>query len=170
MKYAKIIHAELPLPLMVHVRAKRWALTMARYRPIELWIPEPGRLAFTIRANILEIDGQYFTEGATAEVIYRLERDDLGEYGLVRLGDIRLNFDAPGDARDFFRAKLEAFFGPVLTGGGVVIPEGGLLGVLRHLKSQCIRAEREWIVVGWEISSEVIEAFSRSGGESTCGG
>ena len=44
MKYAKVLHAELPLPLMVHARSTRWAFTMQRHRPIELVIPQSESL------------------------------------------------------------------------------------------------------------------------------
>jgi hypothetical protein len=161
MRYAKIIHAELPLPLMVHSRAQRWALTMSKYRPIELQIPSSHRFVFVIRVDAVEIDGVTSTAATTAIIEYQLVRDELGEYELQRDGGVRLTGSLPKGTRIFLKEKVGAFFGPVLNGAGVVIPEGGVLGALRKLESQGVHAEREWIVAGWNVPSEAIDELIR---------
>lgn len=161
MKYAKVVHAELPLPLMVHSRAPRWSLTMAKLRPIELRIPEANRFVFVVRVDAVEIDGVKSVAPSTAEFAYRLLQDEYGDYQLVRDG-VELESALPGPAASFLGEKLGAFFGPVLKSGGVVAPEGGALGALHGLRSRGVHAEHDWIVAGWDVPSNVVEDFIKS--------
>ena len=161
MRYAKVIHAELPLPLMVHARAPRWALTMAKHRPIELRIPESNQFVFVVRIDAVEVDGVTTAAPTTAAIAYHLLQDEYGDYRLQRDGGVQLDAALPEEARSFCQEKLGAFFGPVLNGSGVVVPEGGVLGALRGLQSRGVHAEREWIVAGWDVPSEVVEELIR---------
>jgi len=161
MKYAKVLHAELPLPLMVHSRAPRWAFTMAKHRPIELRTAGLNQLTFIVRIDAVDFDGATSATPARAEISYLLERDDLGDYSLQRMGAVQLETAARPDIRDFVLQKVDAFFGPTLNGGGVVIPAGGLLGAVSGVQLRGIQAEHEWIVAGWDVPSETINALMR---------
>jgi len=165
MKYAKVLHAELPLPLMVHARSKRWAFFMRRHRPIELVIPQLNHFDFIVRIEGLEVDGRSITEPAVATIRYELRVDDLGEYALHRLGDVELETELSADIRALVYEKINAFFGPILNGGGVVVPEGGVLAPLRRLQSRGIRAEHEWITIAFDVPPEAIDEFRRFRGQ-----
>jgi hypothetical protein len=162
MKYARVLHAELPLPLMVHSRAPRWAITAAKQRPIELrTAAQPDRVLLLLRIDRLEIDGQKFDAPTAATIHYDLKQDAFGEYRLERHGGIELETELPDNPRAFLLEKLAAFFGPVLDFGGVIIPDGGLPGALKGLQSQGIHAQDEWIVAAWNVPATVIDEVSR---------
>lgn len=162
MKYAKVLHAELPPPLMVHTRAARWSLTMARHRPLELTIPSANRLALRMRATAVEIDGVPWSTPCTADLQYALRRDEYGDVSLCREGAMRLDADLPSAQRAFLDEKLGAFFGPVFNGGGVVAPEGGLLGALRSLQPLGVHADADWLTTGWNVPPAAVDAFLRA--------
>jgi hypothetical protein len=77
-----VLHAELPLPLMVHTRAPRWALTMAKHRPLAVEIAAPDRVTFRVRVDAVEIDGATTPTNAIATISYRIQRDQFGDYFL----------------------------------------------------------------------------------------
>ena len=161
MRYAKVIHSELPLPLMVHSRSARWSLTMAKHRPIEFQIPRPNRFVIVVRVDAVEIDGVTSTVPATAAIDYDLLQNEFGEYELKRDRGVAVDSALPEATRSFLVEKLGAFFGPVLNGKGVVVPEGGMLGALAGLRSRGVHAEREWIVAGWDVPTMVIDELIR---------
>jgi hypothetical protein len=162
MKYAKVVHAELPLPLMVHTRAPRWAMTMAKIRPIELQIPEANRIVFVVRVDSVEIDGVIAAAPTKASIAYFLTLDEFGEYRLERDGGVQLESALPESTSAFLREKLNAFFGPVLSGGGIVVPEGGVLGALRGLRSKGVHADHGWLVAGWDVPPQVVDELIKS--------
>jgi hypothetical protein len=161
MKYAKVVHAELPLPLMVHSRAPRWAFTMARHRPLSVTIPDQENISFRVRVDAVEIDGATTEVGATAMIRYRLERDKFGDFALLRKGGVEFDAHGPADVQAFVHEKLDAFFGPVLNGGGVIVPEGGAMGTIRSLEWQGLQAKGDWIVTGWKVPDVAIDALVR---------
>jgi hypothetical protein len=157
MQWAQVLYEELPLPLMVHSRAKRWAVVMRKQRPIEVQIPEANQFLIRLEIDSLEIDDQLFAAASSATIRYRLAKNDLGEYQLNRDGGVQLQTTAPDEARLLLHEKLTAFFGPVLNAGGLVIPEGGVLGALKRVESKGIHAEAGWIVAGLDVPTTVIE-------------
>jgi hypothetical protein len=161
MKYAKVLHAELPLPLMVHSRAARWAFTMARHRPLAVTIASPEAITFRVRVDAVEIDGAVTNVAATAKISYRLQRDKFGDFALMRDGGVDIDAAGPADVQAFVHEKLDAFFGPVLNGGGVIVPEGGALGTVRTLEWQGLRAQNDWIVTAWNVPDVAIDALVR---------
>ena len=161
MRYAKILHAELPLPLMVHSRSRRWTVTMAKQRPLELVIPKPNHFQFIFRATGLELDGQQYQGEMTAKFTYAMADNGFDEIELVRVGDIELETSFDSDARMFLYEKIAAVFAPAFSGGGVVIPEGGMLGTLREIKSEGVQAANEWIVISAKIPDSVLNEVLR---------
>jgi hypothetical protein len=161
MKYAKVLHAELPLPLMVHSRAARWAFTMARHRPLAVTIASPEAITFRVRVDAVEIDGAVTNVAATAKITYRLQRDKFGDFALMRDGGVDIDAAGPADVQAFVHEKLDAFFGPVLNGGGVIVPEGGALGTVRSLEWQGLHAKNDWIVTAWNVPDVAIDALVR---------
>ncbi|MCH7751415.1 MAG: hypothetical protein IH898_04600 [Planctomycetes bacterium] len=161
MRYAKILQAQLPLPLMVHSRSRRWAITTAKYRPLELRLPEPNRLQFVMRIEAVEIDGQTFDVPATATINYDLVKNDFDEYELVRDGEVQLETALPTNVRSFLHEKLDAFFAPLLNGGGVAVPDGGVLGAISGIEPAGVEVANDWIVIGLNVPDEVLDAVMR---------
>ena len=147
MNYAKIFQAELPLPLMVHSRSKRWAMIAANERPLVLEIPSPSRFEFTLNMQGFEYDGEELAIPGMARVAYELVEDEYGEFRLERDGDLTLETELDTLKRVFIHEKLSAFFAPILDAGGVVIPDGGTLGKLSELQVPEIIIDQNWIVV-----------------------
>jgi hypothetical protein len=162
MKYAKVLHAELPLPLMVHSRTPRWAISMAKYRPLELVIAGPNEAVLVSRVVALEVDGVTTEMNAVARTTYQIRQDEFGDVALVRQGDMELVAEGTAEARAFLAAKLEAFFGPTLTGGGVIVPAGGALAAMKQLEWHGVRADRDWIVTAWDVPAAAIQEMIRS--------
>jgi len=161
MKYAQILQAELPLPLMVHTRAQRWAITAAKHRPLELRLPATNRFEFVMRIDAVEIDGQSYAGPVTATMHYDLVKNEFDEYALVRDGAVQLETALPSAARSFLHQKLDAFFAPLLNGGGVAIPDGGVLGLLNGVQPAGVQAAADWIVIGVNVPDEVLKAVMR---------
>jgi hypothetical protein len=162
MKYAKVVHAELPLPLMVHCRTPRWAMTMAKHRPLELAIAGPNEVVLISRVVALEVDGVTTEMNAVARMIYAIQQDEFGDVSLVRQGTVELETDGTPEARQFLVTKLEAFFGPTLTGGGVIVPAGGALATLKSMQWHGVRADRDWIATAWNVPAEAIQEMIHS--------
>jgi len=170
MKYAQLLQAELPLPLMVHSRSQRWAITTHKHRPLELSLPAPNRLEFVMRIEAVEIDGQTFDAPTTATMRYDLVKNEFGEYALARDGQVQLDTGLPTVAREFLHEKLDAFFAPVLDAGGVAIPDGGVLGKLNAVQPAGVRAEANWITIGVNVPDEVLQSlldYQRSAEDDT---
>jgi hypothetical protein len=162
MKYAKVVHAELPLPLMVHNRRASWAMTMAKHRPLELVIAGPNELVLISRVVALDVDGVTTEMNATATIAYRIHRDQFGDVLLIRQGDVKLESEAATEARAILAAKLDAFFGPTLTGGGVIVPAGGALATMKKMQWHGVQADRDWIVTAWDVPADAIHEMMRS--------
>ena len=126
--------------------AARWAVIAAKQRPLVLQIPSANRFHFTLRLQGLECDGETTWTPAVAEVFYELAQNKYGEYRLERAGELQLRTNLDEHKRTFLQRKLSAFFGPVLDGGGVVIPDGGALGKVAELKVPEVIIDRNWIV------------------------
>ena len=109
MKYAKVLQPTLPLDLMVHSRAPRWAIIAAKPRPLELSIPEPNVFEFALQIASLEVGGQKFEEPTTATVRYELVRNDLDEYYLERTADVTIKSSLSQEHQTFLHKKLSAF-------------------------------------------------------------
>ena len=176
MRYAKILQAQLPLPLMVHSRSRRWAITTVKHRPLELSLPQPNRLRFVMRLKSVEIDGQTFDVPATATINYDLVKNDFDEHELVRDGEVRLDTALPSDARRFLHEKLDAFFAPLMNAGGIAVPDGGMLGAINGIEPAGFEVANDWIVIGVDIPQDVVDAMIRyrrsqqdSAGESKSG-
>jgi hypothetical protein len=162
MKYAKVVHAELPLPLMVHCRAPHWTMTMAKHRPLELVIAGPNEVVLISRVVALEVDGVTTEMNAVARMNYAIQQDEFGDVSLVRQGDVELEAEGTAEARAFLASKLDAFFGPTLTGGGVIVPAGGALASLKSMQWHGVRADRDWIVTEWDVPAAAIQEMIRS--------
>lgn len=157
MRYAEILHSELPLPLMVHDRAKRWAIRAEKLRPIELRLDGPRRFTFVVRSSSLEVDGREYSASCTATVEYQLVQNEFDEFSLERVGPVQLESELPDDAEKFWHTKLSAFFGPVLDAGGVVMPDSGVIGTLRKLRLAKLKIDGGWLSAAWSVPSEVID-------------
>ncbi len=157
MRYAKVLHAELPMPLMVHSRSKRWTVTMAKHRPLELVIPEPNHFQFIFRATGMELDGEQYNGSLTAKFTYAMVDNGFGEIELIRQGDVELETSFDTASRVFLQEKIAAFFAPAFRGGGVVIPDSGVMGALRDIQSEGVKAENEWIVFGVTVPPAVLD-------------
>ena len=159
MRYAKILQAQLPMPLMVHSRSTRWAVTTLKHRPLEISVPEPNRLQFTMRLTSLDIADEHYSSPATATIYYDLVKNDLDEYELIRDGDVELTTELPTIAKTFLHQKLDAFFAPLLNAGGVAIPDGGVLGAMNDVQLAGLQFADEWFVLGLNIPKEVIDSM-----------
>ena len=159
MRYAKILQPQLPLSLMVHSRSRRWAVITAKYRPLELCLPEPNRLQFVMRIESAEYDGETYDAPCTVTVDYDLVKNDFDEYELVRDGDIHLETALPTNARSFLHKRLDAFFAPLLNGGGVAVPDGGVLGAISGIEPAGVEVANDWIVIGLNVPEEVLDAL-----------
>jgi hypothetical protein len=99
---------------------------------------------------------------AVARTTYQIRQDEFGDVALVRQGDMELEAEGTAEARAFLAAKLEAFFGPTLTGGGVIVPAGGALAAMKQLDWRGVRADRDWIVTAWDVPAAAIQEMIRS--------
>lgn len=162
MKYAKVLQPTLPLDLMVHSRAPRWAIIAAKPRPLELSIPSPNVFEFALHIASLEVDGQKFEQPTTVSVRYELVKNDLDEYYLQRDEDVIIQSSLSAEHQAFLHKKLSAFFAPILDGGGVVVPEGGGVGSLNLLKFLGVQADQDWLVVGIGVPTEFIDQTIKS--------
>lgn len=158
MRYAKILQAQLPIPLMVHSRSTRWAITTEKHRPLELEIPEPNRLQFTMRITAVDINGERLDTPATATMKYGVVKNDFDEYELIRDGSVELETVLPSDARDFLLEKLDAFFAPRLDAGGVAVPDGGVMGALNGIELAGLSIAEDWFVLGMNIPQNVFDS------------
>lgn len=161
MRYGKVIHAELPVPLMVHSRATRWAVTARKVRPLELRIPQRNALELVLRIDAVEINEQVYRQGSTLTFRYELVEDELGELVLRRAGPPRQASQLPAPVQHLLLEKFGAFFGPTLSGRGVIVPGGGLLGLLRELHLEQVVANEEWIAVELNASPTLLDEFNR---------
>lgn len=159
MKYSKVIQPQLPPALMVHARSTRWAIVAAKPRPLEISIPAANQLRIQLRAQRVDIGDEHFTGSTVATIHYVLERNDFDEFELVRQGQVKLDSPLPAASQDFLLQKFNAFFAPVLNGGGVALPEGGTLGKLRSLQPQGVYADRDWLALGVKVPDEFLEAW-----------
>ncbi len=160
MRYGKLLHAELPIPLMVHSRAGRWAVWPSKRRPFELRIPRTNEIEFVIRLDRVEIDEQLYEGPVELTARYALEGDGFGEVQLTRQGELEIESEQPQGVRSLVLDKFSAFFGPTLTGGGVIVPRGGPLGLLQDVRLQSHTMEDEWIVLEATVPDSVIEEFN----------
>ena len=158
MKYAKILQAQLPLPLMVHARSTRWAITTLKHRPLELTMPEPNRLQFTMRITAVDIADEHFATPATATITYDVVENEFEELELVRDGPVLLDTALPTDAKEFLHDRLDAFFAPLLNAGGIAVPDGGLLGAMNDIQMAGVHVANDWIVVGLNVPKEVFDS------------
>lgn len=161
MRYAKILQAQLPIPLMVHSRSQRWAITTEKSRPLELRMPEPDKFQFVMRLKAVEIEGQTYEAPATAKINYKLVKNDFDERELIRDGEVQLDSALPSEARSFLHEKLDAFFAPLLNAGGVAVPDGGVLGAMNGIEPAGYEIADDWIVIGIDVPQEVIDAMIR---------
>jgi hypothetical protein len=162
MKYAKVLQPTLPLDLMVHARAQRWAIIAAKPRPLELRIPAPNQFEFALHIASLEVDGEKFIEPTTATIRYELVKNEFDEYYLERTADVEIESSLSKQHREFLHKKLSAVFAPVLDGSGVVVPEGGSLGSLNMLKFLGVKADQDWLVVGVNVPQEFVDQTMKS--------
>ena len=101
MRYAKVLQPTLPLPLMVHARAERWAVTTNKHRPLEFRMPTANRLELVMRIEALDIAERTYAAPAIAVMPYDIVKNDFDEHELVRDGDVKLQTSLPTDARTF---------------------------------------------------------------------
>jgi hypothetical protein len=166
-KYAKVLQPTLPLDLMVHTRARRWAVIAATPRPFVLSIPETNHFSFTLHFAALELDGQRHEAATTMTVSYELKKNDIGEYYLERIGDLQLDSALTAHQQDFLEKKLAAFFSPILDGSGVMIPDSGAAGSVNLLQLAGVQAEHDWLAIGWGVPREFIDSVRKSRSEAT---
>jgi hypothetical protein len=166
MRYAKVLQATLPVPLMVHARSERWAIVAAKPRPLELRIPGPNQFEFALHIASFELSGEKFDNPTTATIRYELVKNEFDEYYLERQRDVELESTLPSYQREFLHQKLSAFFAPVLDAGGVAIPEGGTLGSLNTLEFLGVMADQDWLVVGVNVPQEFVDSAMKAAEEN----
>lgn len=159
MKYAKVLQPTLPLDLMVHARAKRWAIIADKPRPLEMEIPEANLFRIKLNIAALEVDGDRFTAKTQATVRYHLQQNEFGDYFLEREGNVELDTQLDTHHRELLEKKLNAFFAPILDGGGVVIPEGGATGPMNSLELVGVQATDDWLAVGYIVPQDLVDSF-----------
>jgi hypothetical protein len=159
MNYGKIIQANLPPALMVHARSQPWAIVAAKPRPLEITIPAPNRLRMQLNIQRVEIGEEQYTGPTVATIHYQLVKNDFDEYELERQGEVELDSSLPPEAEAFLLSKFDAFFAPVLNGGGVALPEGGALGRLQGLVPRGAVADQNWLLLGIDIPSEFLKSW-----------
>ncbi len=159
MKYAKVLQPTLPLDLMVHSRAERWAIIADKPRPLVLEIPQANHFKFTLKIAALEVDGERFTASTQATVRYQLQQNEFGDYFLEREGEVQIDSQLDSPHRDLLQRKLNAFFAPILDGGGVIIPEGGATGPLNSLELLGVHATDDWLAIGYKVPQELVSDF-----------
>lgn len=93
----------------------------------------------------------HFTGPTVATINYVLAQNEYDEYQLERQGEVLIDSPLPEASQDFLLQKLNAFFAPVLSGGGVALPEGGALGRLRILRPSGVYADRDWLALGVQV-------------------
>jgi hypothetical protein len=167
MRYAKVLQPTLPLDLMVHSRAQRWAIIAAKPRPLELRIPAPNQFEFVLHVASLEISGEKFEQPSTATVRYELVKNQYDEYYLKRIQDLRLDSQLATFQSDFLHKKLSAFFAPILDAGGVAIPDGDAIGRLNALKFVGLQADQDWLAVGINVPREFVDEVMRNAEEAS---
>ena len=159
MNYGRILQAELPSPLMVHSRSVRWAIVAAKPRPLEITIPAPNQFRFQLRMQQVKIGDGVFASPTVATINYTYQKDEFDEYQLERQGDVELDSSMPAESQAFLQKKLQAFFAPILNAGGVSLPEGGSLKRLNGLKPQDAIIDQNWIVLGIDVPTEVLQQW-----------
>lgn len=157
MKYAKVLQPTLPLPLMVHARAPRWAIVADSPRPFELTIPEPNMFHITLNIATFELDGVRYDARTSASLQYELVKNEFGEYFLLRTHEVVLESKLATDQRDFLRSKLDAFFAATLDGGGVLVPDGGALGQLKELEFVGVLANENWLGLACNVPASLVQ-------------
>ncbi|NOZ39336.1 MAG: hypothetical protein GXP24_03815, partial [Planctomycetes bacterium] len=165
MNYGKILQAELPPALMVHSRSVRWAIVAEKPRPLEITIPAPNHFRIELRMQRVDIGDEQMTGPTIATIHYVFRQDEFDEYRLERQGDVALDSSLPTASHEFLLQKLSAFFAPVLDASGVALPEGGSLGRLRGLQPQGATADRDWLTLGINVPTEVLEEWMPLRGE-----
>lgn len=159
MKYAKVLQPTLPLELMVHARAKRWAIIADKPRPLEMEIPDTNQFRIKLNIAALEVDGDRFTASTQATVHYHLKQNEFGDYFLQREGDVQLESQLDSHHRELIQKKLNAFFAPILDGGGVVVPEGGATGPMNSLELIGVQATDDWLAIGYKVPQGLVDSF-----------
>jgi hypothetical protein len=157
MKYAKVIHPQLPLALMVHSRADTWAVLATSSRPLDVQTDGPNQWLLRMQFDALKIGGEVYPQPATWEVRYRFAQDEYGDARFTRVGQPVLTTELAPDLREFLHHKLDAFFGEEFSGGGVALPDGGVLGALRNVQLLELEAEGQWLAVSFRIPPVVIQ-------------
>lgn len=160
MRYAKLLHAELPIHLMVHSRAERWAVWPTKHRPFELRIPSADRFEFVIRLDRIEIDERRFESPVELTALYALQEDDFGGLQLTRQGALQIETQLSPEVRRVLLEKFSAFFGETLSGDGVVAPRSGPLGLLKDLQFERPTVEGEWVVLNAWVPPALIDRFN----------
>ncbi len=159
MNYGRILQAELPPQLMVHARSVRWAIVAAKPRPLVIAIPESNQIHIELRIQRVDVGEDQFTGPTSAKVRYQFVKNDFEEFELQRQGEVEIDCTLPTPSREFLLAKLSAFFAPVLDAGGVALPEGGALGRLRELRPQGAIVARDWLSLGVNVPTEVMQQW-----------
>ena len=159
MELVKVLQPELPLALMVHSRAPRWSVTLRKSRPIEVAINTGNTLVLEANLIGMRIEDEAWTGSAKLRVEYQFELNAYGEYQLARVGDVSLSEELKPSFKDFLLVKMNAFFGEIVDGSGVVVPEGGILGKLQQIQNKGILFHDEWIVFGLDVPSSLIKSL-----------
>jgi len=159
MNYGRILQPTLPPALMVNYRSQPWSIVTAKPRPLEIAITARDQLSIQLRMQQVTIGDEHFTGPTIATISYALVKNEFEEYQLERQGNVQLDSPLPQASQVFLLRKLDAFFAPVLSGGGVALPEGGTLGRLRSLRSQGVYANDNWLVIGVQVPTEFLEQW-----------
>ncbi len=162
MKYAELVHDELPWPLIVQASSPRWGVRASQRRPIELQTTGLNELQFRLRFDALDIEGTEYEGKSTFSITYELQQDDSGKVRLQRNHDLQLETQLPAAQAEFLRSKIEAFFSPVLAGAGKLSPSGDALGLANQIESVGVTASDGWIIAGWNIPDSIFEELVQS--------
>ena len=139
-----------PRALWVHDRAERWAVKLAKQRPVIARFEQDRlievRQGERVFKQSIEIEARF---------IPQITRDGPA---LVRDGDLVVRFtdqvgtENEASLRAFLVRRFGAVFPPELSFSGLIPPAGGSLGKLRLLQTAEFRSATGWLTLGYELA------------------
>jgi hypothetical protein len=145
-----------PRALWVHDRAERWAVKLAKQRPVIARF-EQDRLGLTLRLIEVKQGERNFKQPIEIEARFIPQITREGP-ALVRDGNLVVRFtdhaenEDEASLRSFLVRRFGAVFPPELSFSGLIPPAGGSLGKLRLLQTAEFRSAKGWLTLGYELA------------------
>ncbi len=163
---AKAMQPELPLALVIHSRAPRWTVTTRKHLPLMVRLNSVDDIQVRLGVQRLKVGDDTWQGDIEVAADYRWAKTEIQEYRLERKGEVVISGKMDPKFLTFFQTKMDAFFAEVIDGGGVSVPDGGLLGTLKGIQSKGMKIQDGWIVVGLDVPDSTIQelrAFQKGG-------